>query len=207
MTFTPDGKSNQWLSQGFKTALNDEEVNLQAKQEEIFRKNPAFSQRVQLEGIYRQIALLNYLIQDAESRKVPHDYITRTVQLNLLGNAADGAVDQILPANPFRKSIRLYVTGAAALISHTKLNNIQTIATVGSLGVLPYAFIPTNTMWPIETQAPLYAIGNDSVTNSIMGIVEEVYKRPVQKGEDYKIVKKEEELFMRKNEFEGLLDI
>ncbi len=208
--FHPDGRTNNWLSLGFKTALNDEEIEAQQKALNQFNLRPIHAQVVQLEALYKQLALLNYQYQSAEARKTPSTFKTWTVQLNLLGSAEDGAVDQILKGDSSRKSVTIIAETEAAIISHSKLQSIQTVAAVGSLVTLPYAIIPIGVRTPIQAKSSLYAVSNNNATASVLTIIEELYSTPLTLSVDYKIAKEEERGVVGKNDwfenFENAVD-
>lgn len=205
--FHPDGRTNSWLSLGFKTALNDEEVRLQQKALNELNNRPIHAQMIQLESLYKQIALLNYQIQDSEARKTPGRIITSTIQLNLLGQATDGAVDQILPSNRSRKALSIIADVESAYISNEKLQSIQSITNVGSLVRVPYAEIPVGIRVPLDSTAPLYAISSSNATACILTIIEEVYITPNKLSDQYKLAKAEEEgITSRGNWIERAID-
>ncbi len=163
---------NNWLSMS--GVLNEQQVELQRQ---LFEGSPIHGQMIQLESVFRLLTHMYYRIQRNEARKIPGEYRTYTVQLNLLNapESASGALDQILPSNSRRRRMTLLATGAAALISDRQITTLQVVGTVGSLVNLPYSFCPINTRVPIESTGALYAIGNDTNTACILTIIEELF--------------------------------
>lgn len=201
MNFKPDGKSNQWLSQGFKTALNDEEVKLQAQQEELFRKNPTFSQRVQLEGIYRQIALLNYQFQTAEAKKTPDESRTSSVKLNILPTVNGNEVIQVLARNQNRSKV-VFTCTESFILSPVPVSQINLISTTSAVEtVVPYIIWPASTTLTIHSTSAFYAItGNDS-TEGILSMVEEIYSTPKNMDTTFKVDRELERAIIDKSNF------
>lgn len=201
--FVPDGQTNKWLSLGFKTALNEEEIKAQQEALEQINRAPVHGQMLQLDNIYKMLALLNYQQQEDQARKSPSNFRSWTVQLNLLGAAADGAVDQILPGDSARKRMTLIASTKDVIISHTKLASIQTTTTVGSLSILPYLILPVDVRLPIESKGALYAITNDTATNATLTIIEELYNMPKRLSEQYKDARDDEKKVTGKNDWLG----
>ena len=164
---------NHWLSMS--GVLNEQDVKLQ---NELMERQPQHANVVQLESIYRQLALINYRSQVEQARRIPGSYRTYTLQLSLLGatqTVQGGSLDQILPSNPNRRRMTLLCSGAPAYISDSPQHTLQETTTVGGLVMLPYSIIPIGVRTPIESRAPLYAVGSSSATACVLTIIEELY--------------------------------
>lgn len=201
--------SNQWLSQEWFEGKNDEEIELQKKVQQEINALPNNKQNLQLEHIYRQMALLNYLFQTAEARKVPGDWKCYTIQLNLLGasfNKGGGGFDQILRPNPARKRLIMTPTNSEAIVSYKHSESpIQTVATVGSLVMLDYFGVGQGQSTPIHTTGGLFGISNSPTTNCVLTIVEELYRTPVQKRKADVVEKEMERLILNQNWLDRLV--
>lgn len=192
--FRPDGKTNAWLSLGWKTAKNDQELELQRQALKIAKTTDI--EMKQREMIFRQLALLNYLTQSEEARKVPTEFRSYTVQLDVQGGPLGGAFDQVLPSNPRRKRLTLLVSNVDAFISHEQVSTLQPL---GVLQVVNYIQIQQGISWPIESSGPLWAVSADTLNNATLGIVEELYKRPITLSSQHLIADMEERRKLQKH--------
>jgi hypothetical protein len=182
---TPSQNANHWMSHPFFQSKNEQEEKLQKQAHQKFQDfDPNKRTAMQLDGIWKQLAYLNALSQFTEARKTPGSANTYTVILNLFGQAADGAMDQVLPFNPRRKRVTLYASEGSAYISSdhqqsiTPLQDFTPGGSTSTLSVQPYFFLPTTQRWPLDTTTALYAVSSSNTTFCVLSMVEELFNMP-----------------------------
>lgn len=183
---TPNRNGNHWMSHSFIRDKNESEEMLQKAAAREFQKfDPTKRTTMQLDQIWKQLAYMNALSQFTESRKTPGSLNTYTVILNLYGQAADGAMDQFLPANPRRAKVTLYASEGSAYIAGDHLQSITPLqdftpgGTTTTLSVQQYTFLPTTERWPFETTSALFGVSASLTTYCVLSIVEELYNMPL----------------------------
>lgn len=201
MTFTPDGKTNAWLSLGFRTALNDKEIEQQNEAMKVHLNHPYHAQMLQLENIYKQMALLNYQMQSAEAKKIPTVIIPTTVVLDVLTNNSGDIMAQILPGRNNRKQVTLYAFDEPAIISNVAMASVPVLANIGVLNSVRYFIVPIGQRIVMSYRGPLYAVSNSSANSTTLSLLEEVYDTPIIPDKEYEVDRELERSIVHKSDW------
>ena len=198
----PGSQSNSWMSLGFRKADNDEEIARQKKVVEEISQMPGRGQMLQLEQIWRQIAMLNFLIQDTKSRETPGEFFTSTTILALLpapGSAGPASSDnQVLPANRARRRVTLLATNSDCFWSHKSLRNVTALSSLSAQQTGSFAQLPMDVKWDVHSTGAIYAISNNVDQATTLTMVEEIYNVPMKLSDVHKTLEREERSILHK---------